>query len=137
MKRGLRRQRQELQRPVRPRVQPELQLPLLLRRGKSEFEPLRACGPPLGVMDNMTYTTRSIAFEPGDMLFLYTDGVTEAEDPDSGQFGTQRLEQILLAMRGEPAGKVVEKLIEQVAVFANGAVQSDDITCIAIVRDER
>jgi serine phosphatase RsbU (regulator of sigma subunit) len=111
--------------------------PLLLRRGESTFESLRNCGPPLGIAEEISYVPRSIALAPGDLLFLYTDGVTEAENAQSTQFGTKRLEQALLEMRGQPARTVVEHIIKRVAAFAEGAPQSDDITCVAIVRNER
>jgi serine phosphatase RsbU (regulator of sigma subunit) len=110
--------------------------PLVLRRGESSFEALRACGPPLGIADDFEYVTRSIALAPGDMLFSYTDGVTEAENGQSAQFGTDRLEQALLATRGQPASKVVDHVIESVTAFVNGAPQFDDITCIAVVRNQ-
>jgi serine phosphatase RsbU (regulator of sigma subunit)/CHASE2 domain-containing sensor protein len=111
--------------------------PLVLRRGESTFEPLRACGPPLGIGDRINYVTRSIALAPGDMLLLYTDGVTEAESTQSGQFEMERLEQTILETRGNPARRVVEHVIKRVAEFAKGAPQSDDITCVAVVRNER
>jgi serine phosphatase RsbU (regulator of sigma subunit) len=108
--------------------------PLLLRKGESTFEALRACGPPLGTFGGTKYVPRSVALAPGDMLLLYTDGVTEAEDPQEAQFGTKRLEQALLEMRGQPAQAVVDHVIERVVEFAHGAAQSDDITCVAVVR---
>ncbi len=111
--------------------------PLVLRRGESTFEPLRNCGPPLGIVDDISYVPRSIALAPGDMLLLYTDGVTEAESSQSAQFGMERLEQTILEMRGQPARRVVEHVIKRVAEFAKGAPQSDDITCVAVVRNER
>jgi serine phosphatase RsbU (regulator of sigma subunit) len=110
--------------------------PLLLRRGADAFEQLRACGPPLGSFDGLSYVPRSIALAPGDMLFLYTDGVSEAEDPQLAQFGMARLEQALLEMRGQPARPVVEHVIKRVVEFARGAAQSDDITCVAVVCKE-
>ena len=108
---------------------------LVLRRGESTFELLRNRGPPLGIVDRARYATQSIALEPGDMLFLYTDGVTEAENARSDLFGTERLQQALLEMRGRPARAVAEHVIGRVAEFARGAPQSDDITCVAIVRN--
>jgi serine phosphatase RsbU (regulator of sigma subunit) len=111
--------------------------PLILRRGESTFEPLRNCGPPLGIMDDFSYVPRSIALAPGDMLLLYTDGVTEAENPQSAQFGMTRLEQTILETRGQPARAVVEHVIKRVTEFANGAPQSDDITCVAVIRPAR
>ena len=95
---------------------------------------MRNCGPPLGIIDDISYVPRSIALAPGDMLLLYTDGVTEAENPQSRQFGMPRLEQAILEMRGQPARSVVEHVIKRVAEFAKGAPQSDDITCVAVVR---
>ena len=107
--------------------------PLVLRRGASTFEPLRPCGPPLGIMDDISYKPRSITLAPGDMLLLYTDGVTEAENAQSAQFGEERLEQAILDVRDQPARRVVEHVIERVTEFADGAPQSDDITCVAVV----
>jgi serine phosphatase RsbU (regulator of sigma subunit) len=111
--------------------------PLVLHRGESTFEPLDNCGPPLGIVDDISYVPRSIALAPGDTLLLYTDGVTEAESSQSAQFGVKRLEQAILEMRGHPARGVVEHVIKRVAEFAKGAPQSDDITCLAVVRTER
>jgi serine phosphatase RsbU (regulator of sigma subunit) len=110
--------------------------PLVLRKGEGTFEPLRNCGPPLGMVEDIRYVPRSIALAPGDMLLLYTDGVTEAENAQSAQFGMKRLEQTLLDMRGQAARSVVEQVIKRVAEFAKGAPQSDDITCVAVVRNE-
>jgi CHASE2 domain-containing sensor protein len=64
--------------------------PLVLRKGEDTFEPLRNCGPPLGMFDDLSYAPRSIALAPGDMLLLYTDGVTEAENSQAAQFGMKR-----------------------------------------------
>src|SRR5215469_184726 len=110
--------------------------PLFLRRGESAFESLRNCGPPLGVADHIKYVPRSIMLAPGDVLLLYTDGVTEAEDSKSAMFGNKRLEQAILEMRGAPARSVVEHVIKRVAEFARGVPQSDDITCVGIVRND-
>jgi len=110
--------------------------PLVLQRGERTLESLCKCGPPLGIADR-SYVPRSITLAPGDMLLLYTDGVTEAENSQSAQFGIERLEQTILEMRGQPARKVVEHVIRRVAEFAKGAPQSDDITCVAVVRSEQ
>jgi sigma-B regulation protein RsbU (phosphoserine phosphatase) len=67
-------------------------------------------------------------------VVLYTDGVSEAETLQFAQFGMNRLEQAVLEMRGQPARGVVENIVKRVAEFAKGAPQSDDITCIAVVR---
>jgi serine phosphatase RsbU (regulator of sigma subunit)/CHASE2 domain-containing sensor protein len=111
--------------------------PLVLRKGENTFEPLRNCGPPLGLFDDLSYAPRSIALKPGDMVLLYTDGVTEAENAQSAQFGMKRLEEAILEIRGQPARSVVEHVIKRVAEFVKGAPQSDDITCVAVARNER
>jgi serine phosphatase RsbU (regulator of sigma subunit) len=108
--------------------------PRVLRKGESTFESLRNCGPPLAVIDDFKYVPRSIALAPGDLLLLYTDGVTEAENMAAAQFGEERLEQAILEMRDHPAREVVEHVIKRVTEFAKGAPQSDDITCLAVVR---
>jgi sigma-B regulation protein RsbU (phosphoserine phosphatase) len=110
--------------------------PLVLRRGQRTFERLRACGPPLGIMNGLTYEQREIALAPGDMLLLYTDGVTETENWETAQFGVERLEAAVLATLGEPARRVVEEVIARVTTFADGTPQSDDITCLAVVRGQ-
>ena len=110
--------------------------PLVIREGESTFESLRASGLPLGALDNTSYVPQSIALAPGDALLLYTDGVTEAENSESAQFGTKRLERAILEMRGQSARALVDHVIERVREFANGTPQSDDITCIAVVRNE-
>jgi sigma-B regulation protein RsbU (phosphoserine phosphatase) len=108
--------------------------PLLLHRANGSYERLPAGSPPLGIMDSLACTPRSIALAPGDLLFLYTDGVTEAEDPQAAQFGMERLEKALSEVAECPARKIVENVMARVAEFASGAAQSDDITCAAIVR---
>ena len=70
------------------------------------------------------------------MVLLYTDGVTEAENAESAQFGMKRLEQTIFETRGQPARSVVEHVIKRVAEFVKRAPQSDDITCLAIVCNE-
>jgi sigma-B regulation protein RsbU (phosphoserine phosphatase) len=100
------------------------------------FEPLRVGGPPLGIVDTARYVPKSVTLAPGDLLFLYSDGVTEAENPTSDLFGSERLEQALREARGRPAREVVEHVVQRVTAFASGAPQSDDITCMAVVRGE-
>jgi serine phosphatase RsbU (regulator of sigma subunit)/CHASE2 domain-containing sensor protein len=107
---------------------------LVLRAGGEAFEQLRKCGPPLGIMEGVAYKAAgAITLAPGDMLFLYTDGVTEAENRTEELFGGERLEAALREARGKPARAVVEHVAAQVTAFADGAPQSDDITCVAVV----
>src|SRR5262249_12288364 len=81
--------------------------PLILGRGGS-FERLHNCGPPMGIISDISYVPRSIVLAPGDSLLLYTDGVTEAANSRSAQFGMERLELAILEMHSHPARNVVE-----------------------------
>jgi serine phosphatase RsbU (regulator of sigma subunit) len=111
--------------------------PLILRRDGGIFESLTSCGPPLGIKATASYAPGFVELAAGDILVLYTDGVTEAETARSAQFGMERLQQTILAARGQGARGVVERILESVAQFTSGAPQSDDITCVAVVRNEK
>jgi serine phosphatase RsbU (regulator of sigma subunit) len=111
--------------------------PLILRRDGGIFESLGSCGPPLGIKAAASYVPGSVELAAGDILVLYTDGVTEAETARSAQFGMERLQQTILAARSQGARGVVERIIDSVAQFTLGAPQSDDITCVAVVRNEK
>ena len=111
--------------------------PLLLRRADGSCERLPAGSPPLGIMDSIACAPRSVTLARGDLLFLYTDGVTEAEDPQEVQFGMERLQKALSGVIDRPAREIVETVMARVAEFANGAPQSDDITCAVLARAKR
>jgi phosphoserine phosphatase RsbU/P len=108
--------------------------PLLMRRAGGPYERLPAGSPPLGIMDSLVCVPKSIELAPGDLLFLYTDGVTEAEDSQAAQFGMERLEKAISEAAEGSATKLVENVMARVAEFANGAPQSDDIICAAVIR---
>jgi phosphoserine phosphatase RsbU/P len=107
--------------------------PLLLRGTGGSPEKLQTGSPPLGIMDSLVCTPRSIELTPGDLLFLYTDGVTEAEDPQAAQFGIERLEKAISEAAEGSAANLVDNVMARVVEFANGAPQSDDIICAALV----
>ncbi|MCP3689169.1 MAG: SpoIIE family protein phosphatase [Gammaproteobacteria bacterium] len=90
----------------------------------------------LGLVENVDYTLQSSILERGEGLFAYTDGVTEAMNLESEQFGEDRLEQFLLENASLKAAVLNKKLIEAVGQFAGGAQQSDDIT-VLLIRNER
>ena len=104
--------------------------PPLVKRADGTVEYLKAkSGPPLAVMDGVTYRRQSLSLRPGDGILLYTDGVTEAADRAGAQYGEDRL---LRTMRGLLGARDAEELIggvlKDVALFSDGAEQSDDIT---------
>ena len=67
---------------------------------------------------------------PGDMLLLYTDGVTEAQNTDGGFFEESRLETILQENRGKSGHTMIALLLEKIKLFAGKAQQTDDITIL-------
>ena len=83
----------------------------------------------------MRVTVHQAQLRPGDLFLLYTDGVTEAEDPEAAQFGEDRLES-LLAKKGHGASSSqwIARIEAAVREFARGRSQFDDITCLALKR---
>ena len=69
---------------------------------------------------------------PGDGLFLYSDGITEAFNPQGELYGSARLERVLDRARGRGAAEIVADILADTARFAAGAEQADDITCLAL-----
>ncbi|SEH21697.1 SpoIIE family protein phosphatase [Selenomonas sp. KH1T6] len=105
--------------------------PLLCRRGRAEYLP-KAKNPILGVRGGMTFVAEKLTLQPGDSLFLYTDGVTEAMDSAGGFFGERRLQETLSAKSVQGAGEQIGMVLEAVSSFVGEASQSDDITMLAL-----
>ena len=90
---------------------------------------------PLGVMDDMIYTTQEDILSKGDMVFLYTDGLTEAKDTKHEQFGLKRVESVLETFEEQgsiPTEALINMVSRKVAAFVGDAEQSDDLTLLAI-----
>jgi sigma-B regulation protein RsbU (phosphoserine phosphatase) len=103
--------------------------------GKNGVVPLASPrSKPLGIRPTFSYETGTHKLDPGDCLFLYTDGITEAMDPAGDWFSEERLEQALRPLAGEAASTVVGKVIAAVREFAATAPQADDIAALAIRR---
>ena len=89
-------------------------------------------GPVLAFLEGVTYKSRTLALSPGDTLFLYTDGVTEALDGAGELFGEERLVKALDAVT-EPSPKSFCNVMRMaIAAFAEGVPQADDITVLAV-----
>ena len=86
----------------------------------------------LGILPEVAYTTNQHTLQPGDLLLLYTDGVTEAFNASHLAYGEARLDALLAAQGMRPPADVLQALIEDVAAHAAGAPQSDDITVTAL-----
>ena len=86
----------------------------------------------LGVVPRHEYQQGSIQIRGGDTLFLYTDGVNEAEGPGAAEFGEERLDELLAGIDGAGCEEVSSRVLEQVRAFAGDNPQSDDITCVVL-----
>lgn len=110
--------------------------PPYLLRGKREEPPfgLKRTALPLGIMEESSWESCEVQLEPGDVLAMYTDGVTEAQDEDEEFFGEERLLQILQANVKRSAEVIEEKVVTAVYDFAGDAPQFDDITMMVVAR---
>jgi len=84
------------------------------------------------LIEEARYNTERVQLQSGDGIFLYTDGVTEAEDAAGNQFEDDRVEQLLQDAKGQPVEAIIRETFRQVFEFANGAPQDDDITAMAL-----
>ena len=87
-----------------------------------------------GFLKDYQFTEEALQLQQGDTLLLYTDGVTEAVDPDYKEYGEERLEALLKNTSQVDCQQLIDAVKADVKVFANGAEQSDDITLLAIKR---
>ena len=86
----------------------------------------------LGVAPGHEYHNGEVRLAPGDTLFLYTDGITEAQNVNDEEFGEERLDAKLAGLGQVAAREIVTTVVAEVRAFAGDAPQSDDITCIAM-----
>ena len=107
--------------------------PLVRRNGTVDFLPT-AQSPMLGVMEGLHFPVERLTLSPGDMLFLYTDGVTEAMNEKREIFTGERLH---AALSAQPMEKTAEEILAAVRgavdAHANGAEPSDDVTMLGLV----
>jgi len=113
----------------------------MLMRADGEAEWIKSTGTPLGLMAPdiievmAPYSERSFELHPGDLLALFSDGVTEAHDEGENEFGEERLAEFLRPIRHEPAETIVEKVFGEIDRFAGAAPQYDDITLFIIKKE--
>jgi phosphoserine phosphatase RsbU/P len=105
--------------------------PLLLREGRAES--LGATGLPLGLFCSGRYPSRTVKLRPGDLLFLYTDGLTEATDPDGEEYGVERLTAALEPLRADQA---IPGVLADLARFERGGRRTDDLSIMTLHWDQ-
>ena len=105
--------------------------PFLIRRGTAE-EAFTEGSFPVGLVPEAQYTAVCLKLEPGDTLVLFSDGVTEAMDPDEQMFGIPRLKELLTGQMECPLELLQKCVLEAVENFARGAHQADDLTLLIV-----
>lgn len=104
--------------------------PYLLSDSLIEIE--SACEAAAGIFEEEKYTERCLKLKPGDTLFLYTDGVTEAKSSDDSLYGDDKLREILSEHLQRPGEEVLDAVLGSVREFTRNAEQSDDITILTM-----
>ena len=109
--------------------------PYLYRSRSGEIEELHSGGLILGAFDFATYESFPLILKQGDILVVYSDGVTEAQDPKGEMFGEERLIQ-LIKNEAPSGGEALEKgILQSIEEFTRGVAQTDDITFLLVERD--
>jgi phosphoserine phosphatase RsbU/P len=86
----------------------------------------------VGAMEDSVYETGGFVLQPGELFFLYTDGVTEAMNGEGGLFSEARLKKEILGLPGRSLQEMIAGMTQEIASFSKGAPQSDDITMMMI-----
>jgi serine phosphatase RsbU (regulator of sigma subunit) len=106
--------------------------PPLLRRADGRLECLGEGGVALGIVPAARYEDRPLTLHPGDILLLYTDGVTESLNAMKETFGQPRLEQALERLHDRPAQEILEGVVQAALDWSGEEGQSDDLTVVVV-----
>jgi sigma-B regulation protein RsbU (phosphoserine phosphatase) len=109
-------------------------MPALLVRADGSVDRLEASGFPIGMLPGAEYQRQATVLEPGDTLVVYTDGLTEAEDPEGEEFGVDRLEAACSKHRGKGLAAMAKALEDDLEKFTAAATLSDDRTLLLVYR---
>jgi len=105
--------------------------PILLRKDAVE-EAFTEGSFPVGLVPEAEFTTATLQLEPDDTLVLFSDGVTEAMDPEEELYGVGRLRAVLQGKKELPLDEIQKTVLESVENFARGARQADDLTILVV-----
>ncbi len=107
--------------------------PLMLRKGgKPVYLEKKGGGLPLAIMEDGKYGRGTLQLDAGDLFIVYTDGVTEARNPEGGLYGDDRLVGVMAAGDTMTTKDAIARVLADVRVYAKTTPQSDDITVLAI-----
>jgi phosphoserine phosphatase RsbU/P len=106
--------------------------PLHFRAGKETAEELFASGPALGITDTGRFREYRVPLAAGDIILLYTDGISEALNPDGEEFGISRLADTVREQGLGTPQEIVDAVVSRVTAFAGSEPQADDITILVV-----
>ena len=106
--------------------------PPFLVDGRGEVRRLEAGGMPMGLFDGLPFTEESVKMEPGDFVVLFSDGVSEAFDPDGAEFEDARILESIAGAPSREAPVQMEHLLSRVKAFTAGAPPNDDVTVVVV-----
>ncbi len=89
---------------------------------------------PVGMFGGEAFTTTRLDLAPGESLFIYTDGLSEARGQENAEYGTERLTRLLHEHRREPARRLAARAIEDMTAFLGGSPRHDDLTILVVRR---
>lgn len=105
--------------------------PMVVRANGDRLE-LAANGMPVGLVETAEFGVAELRLAPGDKIVIYSDGVTEAQNLESGFFGKKTLRGVVEAHAGDSCAVIHDAIQDAVAAFTEGAPQSDDITLVVL-----
>jgi sigma-B regulation protein RsbU (phosphoserine phosphatase) len=100
--------------------------------GRAEF--VSASGVALGIFRGATFAEERLRLERGDILILYTDGITEVSNAEEDEFGEDRLEALVVEHADQPAQVIADAVLDAITVFAEGEAMFDDATLVILKR---
>ncbi|TGU72769.1 PAS domain S-box protein [Geomonas terrae] len=106
--------------------------PLLFRPSEERFFELDAEGLILGVQRRVAFHEMAMQVDKGDLLLLYTDGITETENGDGEFFGKERLKGVLAREHKKPAAGIIEAILDALRAFTGSATFNDDISMLTL-----
>lgn len=109
-------------------------LPVLIRRAGGAIEQINSSGLPLGILEAADYTESTARLEPGDVVLLFTDGLTEAEDSKDEEFGVERVAHVAASLLDPTADTLCEAILDAVDRHTDGAPLQDDATLLVVER---
>jgi len=106
-----------------------------LKAVNGEMALLKNTGMPLGLFDDQDWQQRNIQLGPGDLVIMYTDGVTDAQNPLNELYGMERFSKTIQANRKCPPAELEKLVLEDIDRFLDGAPQPDDMAMVILRRD--